>query len=107
MPAKKKGGDAGKGEKIFKNLCAVCHSFTGHGTGPNLKGVIGSNPASKDGFAYSSAMQDKKGTKWTAKNVDKYLKSPADYAPGNAMAFAGIANAKDRGDVVAYLQTKT
>ena len=29
MPPKKKAaGDAGKGEKIFKNLCAVCHSFT-------------------------------------------------------------------------------
>ena len=28
MPPKKKvAGDAGKGEKIFKNLCAVCHSF--------------------------------------------------------------------------------
>ena len=29
MPPKKKvAGDAGKGEKIFKNLCAVCHSFS-------------------------------------------------------------------------------
>ena len=28
MPPKKKvAGDAGKGEKVFKNLCAVCHSF--------------------------------------------------------------------------------
>lgn len=27
MPPKKKvAGDAGKGEKIFKNLCAACHS---------------------------------------------------------------------------------
>ena len=29
MPPKKKAaGDAGKGEKVFKTLCAVCHSFT-------------------------------------------------------------------------------
>ena len=30
MPPKKKKveGDKGKGEKIFKNVCAVCHSFT-------------------------------------------------------------------------------
>ena len=28
MPPKKKvAGDAGKGEKVFKNLCAVCHNF--------------------------------------------------------------------------------
>jgi cytochrome c553 len=28
MPPKKKAaGDATKGEKVFKNLCAICHSF--------------------------------------------------------------------------------
>ena len=28
MPPKKKiAGDATKGEKTFKNMCAVCHSF--------------------------------------------------------------------------------
>ena len=47
--------------------------------------------------------------KWTDKNLDKYLKSPADYAPGNAMAFAGVPNptqpnAKDRADIIAYLK---
>ena len=107
MPPKKKiAGDATKGEKVFKNLCAVCHSFSGHGTGPNLTKVVGSQPASKDGFGYSAAMQGKKETKWTEGNLDKYIKSPADYAPGNAMAFAGIANAKDRADLIAYLKTK-
>jgi cytochrome c2 len=54
MPPKKKvEGDAGKGEKLFKNLCAVCHSFASHGTGPNLSGVVGSNVAAKEGFGYS------------------------------------------------------
>merc|ERR1711920_425477 len=101
---KKKAGDAGKGEKIFKNLCAVCHNFNGHHTGPNLKGAHGSNPGSKEGFAYSSSFDAIKDKKWTDNTLDKYLKSPADYAPGNAMAFAGIANAKDRGDVIAYLK---
>ena len=105
MPAKKKkAGDAGKGEKVFKTLCAVCHSMSAHGTGPNLKGAFGSDPASKDGFTYSSSLQDLKGKKWNENTLDKYLKSPADYAPGNAMAFAGIPNAKDRADVVAYLK---
>ena len=72
-------------------------------SGPNLKGVVGSEPASKEGFGYSSAHQGLKGKKWNNGNLDKYLKSPADYAPGNAMAFAGLANAKDRADVIAYL----
>ena len=58
MPPKKKkaAGDAGKGEKIFKNLCSVCHSMSAHSTGPSLGGVAGSNVASKDGFAYSGAL---------------------------------------------------
>jgi len=49
----KKKGDADAGAKVFKNLCAVCHSFAGHGTGPNLKGVAGRNLASAEGFGYS------------------------------------------------------
>ncbi len=54
MPPKKKvAGDAGKGEKVFKTLCAVCHNFAAHGTGPNLNGVVGSAAASKEGFGYS------------------------------------------------------
>ena len=89
-PKKKASGDAGKGEKIFKSLCAVCHSMAAHGTGPMLKGVVGTMPGQKEGFGYSGTLKglDKK---WTPANLNKYLKSPADYAPGNAMAFAGIA----------------
>ena len=104
MGGKKKSGDVGKGEKVFNGLCAVCHNFGGHSTGPNLHGVVGSKPASKDGFGYSQALKDVKGN-WTEKNLDKYLKSPGDFAPGNAMAFAGIAKADDRTDLIAYLKT--
>ena len=104
MPPKKKvAGDAGKGEKLFKSLCAVCHALGAHGTGPKLGGVYGKAAASTDGFAYSGALSGK-GGKWNDKTLDKWLKSPADYAPGNAMAFAGVPNAKDRGDLVAYLK---
>jgi len=52
-PKKKNAGDAAKGEKIFKNLCAVCHSFTANGTGPNLAAIGGRATASFDGFSYS------------------------------------------------------
>ena len=53
---KKKAGDPQKGEKIFKNLCSVCHNFAAHGTGPNLKGAYGREPASAEGFTYSSSL---------------------------------------------------
>ena len=103
-PKKKKAGDPAAGEKTFKNQCAICHNFKSHHTGPMLKGTFGSDPASKEGFAYSGALKGLAGAKWNEKTLDKYLKSPADYAPGNAMAFAGLANAKDRANVIAYLK---
>merc|ERR1711912_78882 len=107
MPAKKKGGgDADKGAKVFKNMCAICHAMGANGTGPKLGGVAGRATATAEGFTYSGALSGK-GGKWTDKNLDKYLKSPADYAPGNAMAFAGLANAKDRADVIAYLKANS
>jgi cytochrome c2 len=54
MPPKKKvAGDAGKGEKVFKTLCASCHTFASHGTGPNLLNIVGVAAASKEGFSYS------------------------------------------------------
>ena len=55
MAPKKKGpaGDSGKGEKLFKSLCAICHAMGSNGTGPALKGVFGRAPGGADGFAYS------------------------------------------------------
>ena len=50
---KKAAGDAAKGEKNFKNLCAICHAMTSHGTGPMLKGVVGREPSTQEGFGYS------------------------------------------------------
>ena len=95
-------GDAGKGEKLFKNLCAICHSMSANGTGPALKGVYGSMPQHAEGFAYSGSLAGK--GKWNDKTIDKYIKSPADYAPGNLMAFAGVPAPKDRADLIAYLK---
>ena len=54
MGAKKKvAGDADKGAKTFKNLCAICHALGAHGTGPKLGGVFGKPSAQQEGFSYS------------------------------------------------------
>merc|ERR1712048_911114 len=95
---------ASKGEKTFKNLCAVCHSLSSHSVGPALGGLPGQNIAASDGFAYSSVLASKATIKWSDGNLDKWLKSPAGFAPGTAMAFAGIPNAKDRADLIAFLK---
>ena len=102
---KKASGDVGKGEKLFKNLCAVCHSLSSHSTGPALGGLSGIGIASQEGFAYSGSLASKAAQKWSDTNLDKWLKSPGDFAPGNAMAFAGLPNKKDREDLIAYLKS--
>ena len=73
-------------------------------TGPALGGIPGSSIAASEGFNYSSALQSKATLKWSDGNLDKWLKSPADFAAGNAMAFPGIASQKDRADLIAYLK---
>jgi len=99
-------GNAAQGEKTFKNLCAVCHSLVANSVGPKLGGVVGRPIASADGVDYSGSLSAK-GGEWTEQKLDKYLKNPADYAPGNRMAFAGLANAEVRGDVIAYLKSQS
>ena len=104
MPGKKKAsGDPGKGEKIFKNLCAVCHSLSADSVGPALGGIGGANIASGPSFSYSSALSSKATWKWSASNLDRWLTKPSAFAPGNAMAFAGMSSAKDRADLIAFL----
>ena len=75
-----------------------------HSVGPALGAVAGNNIASGEGFSYSSALQAKATLKWSDANLDKWLASPAKFAPGNAMAFSGIPSEKDRSDLVAFLK---
>lgn len=97
--------DKVKGEALHKP-CAACHDFTKGGpnkVGPNLYDVVERGIAGHEGFAYSEAFKGKSADKWTYENLDVFLKSPKAFVPGTKMAFAGIAKAQDRADVIAYL----
>lgn len=97
--------DAAAGEKAFVQ-CKACHSVVKgqNRIGPSLAGIVGRKSASEAGFNYSPAMKAK-GVIWTEANLGTYLTKPSAYVPGTRMAFAGIADAKKRGDVIAYLKT--
>ena len=53
---------------------------------------------------YSSALKNS-GITWTADKLKAWVSGPARLVPGTKMAFAGITNAKQADDVVAYLAT--
>ncbi|MDF8333867.1 c-type cytochrome [Novosphingobium cyanobacteriorum] len=98
------GADAAKGKTVFAR-CVACHDLNTGKTllGPSLKGVMGRKAGSVANFAYSPAMKAK-GVTWNATTLDAFLTAPMKYAPGTRMPFAGIPNAQDRADLIAYLQ---
>jgi len=102
-------GDPREGSKVFAR-CAACHA-TGEGAetriGPHLNGIIGRRAGAVSEFAYSTALQraGSDGLRWTRHYLSLYLKAPNDMLPGNKMAFAGLPDADERADLIAFLAT--
>jgi cytochrome c len=94
-------GDAAAGQVVFKK-CALCHSPEAgvNKLGPSLHGVVGRKSASIDGYNYSEAIKT-----WDPATLDTYLTDPKAMVPGTKMIFPGLKDAKDRQDVIAYLET--
>ncbi len=100
--------DPKAGEAFANKVCVACHTFTKGGkpgVGPNLYGVVGGPHDHEAGFNYSSALQKLKGQPWTFDALNHWLYKPSTYAPGTRMSFAGIANDKQRADVIDFLRT--
>ena len=94
-------GDPVKGEAIYAR-CAACHALGYDRTGPRHCGLFGRHAGSVQGFNYSTAM---KGSKivWNQDTLDRFLASPRTMVPGTAMGYAGVADRKERADLIAYL----
>lgn len=101
-------GDVAKGEATFAK-CKACHSVAqggANGIGPNLYAVVGeAQAAGRGGYAFSDALKAK-GGKWDFANLDEWLTSPAKYATGTKMSFAGLGDAQQRADVILYLNSQ-
>jgi cytochrome c len=97
--------DAGK--DVAKK-CAACHTFDKGGpnrVGPNLWGVIDDEVAhDRNNFAFSDALKKKGGT-WTVDTLNEWLWKPQAFVKGTKMTFVGLPKAKDRADVIAYLNS--
>jgi cytochrome c len=102
--------DAANGQNVF-NRCRACHAV-GPGArnkvGPQLNGVVGRRAAGVPGFNYSEAMRQAAGNGlvWTEANLAAYLESPDIFLPNGVMAFAGVKNAGELNDLIAFLKTQ-
>ena len=108
FPAPYNAADLANGEAKFA-LCQSCHTITPGGanmTGPNLHSVLGKKSASNPDFKYSDALKGA-GWVWDAGKLNQWLEKPQTFLPGTKMSFAGLADAKDRTDLIAYLMVET
>jgi len=99
-----RAADLSRGQKLFA-ACAVCHDPASPAKlGPILRGIAGRRAGTVPGFRYSRAMR-RSGITWSAPTLDAYLADPQGTVPGNAMPYPGMADAKQRADLIAYLLT--
>ena len=93
--------------KTISVACEQCHDLSKGGPnkiGPNLWNIVNRARATHPGYDYSSAMSSSHDP-WTYSKLFVYLNSPQAVVPGTKMSFAGVKNAQDRVDLIAYLRT--
>jgi len=96
--------DVTAGKAVYAQ-CSACHTVDGaNGVGPTLQGIVGRKAGTFAGFRFSRAMKGS-GLTWDEKTLSAYLAEPQKVVPGNVMPFSGIADEKQRADLIAYLAT--
>ncbi len=100
--------DTENGERQAQ-ICKACHSLGKDGMnmiGPNLFGFFGKRAGTVEGFDYSKVIVEVDFV-WTPRALDAWLVQPSRFLPGNRMAFAGVGDAGNRADLIAYLLRAT
>jgi len=98
-------GDAAAGKRLYI-YCQACHTISAGGmnkVGPNLAGFMGKQSGRAKGFLYSAALLEA-NIIWDEKTLDQWIKSPSQLVAGTTMVFAGVNDAKQRADLIAYLR---
>ena len=100
------GGDARQGEDVFAQECAECHSAKEgrNKKGPTLFGVVGRKAGAVAEVIYSDALKQS-GRTWNVADLDAYIANPRKIIPGSKMKYEGLADGKEREDLLAYLLT--
>jgi cytochrome c len=102
-------GDVEAGRALFSE-CAKCHQV-GEGAknriGPHLNFLFGRQAATVEGFKYSKSLDRAggNGLEWHADTLSAYIENPRAFASGTRMSYAGMKDAGDRANLLAYLRT--
>lgn len=82
--------------------CNRCHGT--EAAAPPLDGVVGRDIGSVPGYGYSVTLQTLEGP-WLYEWLDQFLAKPEAFAPGSRHDFAGLADAGERADIIAFLRS--
>ena len=96
--------DVAAGKTSF-NKCLACHAIgedAKNKVGPELNGLDGRKSGTVPDYNYSDANKNS-GITWNEAQFKEYIKDPKAKVPGTKMAFAGIKNEKEAGDLWAYI----
>ena len=99
--------DVGKGQASAKK-CAACHTFEKGGpnkVGPNLLRRRRRSEGSYRELQLLGAPSRPRAATGASRNSTPSSTNPKAHIPGTIMAFAGIAPAGERADLLAYLRT--
>ena len=97
--------DLAAGEQSFRK-CSPCHAVgedAKNKVGPALNGLDGRKSGTVADYSYSDANKKAEIT-WSEASFKDYIQNPMAKVPGTKMAFAGIKNDKEIGDLWAYLK---
>lgn len=98
--------DLAHGTHVFNEECAECHSPKEgkNKKGPSVWNVVGRKSASITDFNYSDNMRSS-NIVWSADQIAAYIEHPKKVIPTGKMKYEGLADAKDREDVITYLSS--
>ena len=101
-------GNPRRGQRVF-GACAACHSLQTdrNMTGPSFADLWSRKAGKLTSFSrYSSALKSA-DFEWSDKTLDEWINDPQHLVPGNEMTFAGIKDAQQRADLLAFLKEAT
>jgi cytochrome c2 len=93
-------------EMQFATACSGCHRIHdgfAHRMGPDLYRLLDRGVAGAQNYgAYTPALQQLGGD-WNKQRLDEFLRDPQAVAPGTSMVFPGIADDRQRAELVDYV----
>ena len=89
--------------------CVPCHSLEPNRnmTGPSLAELWSRRAGSLPSFPCYSDPLKSSGIIWNDDTLDAWIKDPQHFVPGNTMTFAGMKDARQRADLLAFLKDAT